>query len=98
MISGYFTTISGQFRMTSQQKATKYAKETAEQFSRKVGKTEEEFCKLLVQCNIPLAFADKFNQRVKDLFPDSSVASSFRCGSTKTTNKIRTDSETAGKK
>lgn len=50
----------------------------------KVIKSEVKFTHLLVQQNIPLAFADHLNRAIPQNFPDSKIAQNYSCARTKT--------------
>ena len=52
-------------------------------FSRKVTKAEVMVTNFLVQHNLPIATADHLGPLFKEIFPDSSIASSYSCGRTK---------------
>lgn len=53
-------------------------------FSKKVIKAEVIVTNFLVQHNLPIATADHLGPLRKEIFPDSSIASSYSCGRTKT--------------
>ena len=55
--------------------------------STKVDNAQAIWATLMVQNNIPIAFADEFNKAVPVMFPDSDIVKKFRCGST-TTKKV----------
>ena len=55
--------------------------------STKVDNARAIWATLMVQNNIPIAFADEFNKAVPVMFPDSDIVKKFRCGST-TTKKV----------
>ena len=48
-------------------------------------RAEVKLANALVQCNIPLSFADQLNPLLKDVFPDSNIAKQYVSASTKTT-------------
>ena len=50
----------------------------------KVIKAEVKMTHLLVQQNIPLAFADHLSPAVRQNFPDSNIAQNYACARTKT--------------
>ena len=52
-------------------------------FSRKVTKAEVMVTDFLVQYNLLMATADHLGPLLKDIFPDSSIASPYSCGRTK---------------
>ncbi|RUS88030.1 hypothetical protein EGW08_004196 [Elysia chlorotica] len=55
----------------------------------KTRKAELIMCSFIVKHNLPFAAMDSLSEAVRQSFPDSGIASGFKCGRTKTTSLIK---------
>ena len=66
------------------QKTLRFASNEVTTHSKKVTNAEVKVTNFLIQHNLPIATADHLGPLFKEIFPDSSIASSYSCGRTKT--------------
>jgi hypothetical protein len=64
---------------------TGFMPQRVDETQQKVLRAETMYTDLIIELNLPLSVADKFNKVHKKAFPDSEIAKKYQCGRDKTT-------------